>query len=549
MLHLFTKKAFTALLLAVAAAPAIAQVYQAPNAYEFTYGDPNMKLPQSTSCHSMPAGGAYFPSLGLGSTDLYVAGWNDPDPAMFSEVTVMLTPPGNPTVILWQGSIKFTGVQDLEVGSVRNPMSNETSILAAYYLPGVGHFLDEYKLGPGGATGLINQTQLSNSPTYGRIRMDFHSLWSGAITWINRDPSVNRVQARVYENNAWSATSTINGTANKTDVDLAIEAVEIPSGTSVKELHLAYAGNGFITKTSLNFNTLVTLPGTLTPTINDNSYVGAVPISKLSLDCPGFSQNSSRWAYTYTDMLNVIVRFKDPLVAGGAPQTAVVTAGMLGNVPISGSYKLYNPALNYELNVPTPVPYQNDIMIAWYATDGMGFNKYIGLKMDPTGTFVSSLGDYLDLPNAQTASTPNPTYNGIMLNKTDLKTRSPFSYATYFDIDPVTGMYQLHHAFHDWGDAAFRGLPEETESAINIGTYPNPFRDQLNISIETKENSIVELLLTDISGRTAAQTNVALTKGSHQVNLNQLGQLAPGNYILTTLIDHKKVGVQKVTKQ
>lgn len=554
MFQLFTKKVCTAFLLATSAATVSAQVFQSPTAYEFTYGSPSMKLPESTSCHSMPAGGAYFPSLGLGSTDLYVAAWNDPEPGRLSEVTVMLTPPNDPTFISWQGSIIYYDVIGMEVGSLRNPSTNETNILVAYYRNGDGYYLDEYKLGPGGTTSLVNQTYLAASPTYGRIRMDFHSLWSGAIAWINTDPAVNRVQTMVYQNNAWSGTSTISNAANKTDLDLALEVVEVPTGTSFMELHLVYAGSGLITKSSLNFNTLATTPGTYAATFNHSVFV-SVPISRLSLDCPGFTVNSSRWAYTYSDLGNVVVYFRDPTVAGGLTQTAIVTAGTLGNVPIAGSYKMYSPSLNYELDYASSGTYQNEIMVAWYATDGMGFNKYIGLKMDPTGTYVSSLGDYLDLPNAQTPTSAIPFSSGIMLNKTDLKTRSPYSYATYFDKDPSTGLYQLHHAFHKWGDAAFRGLPEEAtpgqglSAGTRISSYPNPFNEQMTVSLDLPQNSIVELLLTDISGRTAAHTNYALTKGSHQVKLNQLSQLAPGNYLLTVLIDHKKAAVQKVTKQ
>lgn len=555
MFQLFTKKVCTAFLLATSAATVSAQVYQPSVAYEFTYGNSGIKFPQSTSCHSMPAGGAYFPSLGLGSTDLYVAAWNDPEPGRLSEVTVMLTPPNDPTIIYWQGSIMYNNVIGLEVGSVRNPVTNETNILVAYYRDGDGYYLDEYKLGPGGVTGLINQTYLAASPTYGRIRMDFHSLWSGAIAWINTDPTVNRVQARVYQNDVWSATSTVNATPAKTDMDLALEVVEVPTGSSFMQLHLVYAGGNFITKSMLDFNTLAVSPGTHTATINENVYIGFTPITRLSLDCPGFTQNAGRWAYTYSDYMNVLVRFSDPLVAGGWPQQEVVTAGTLGNFPIAGSYKMYSPSLNYELDYTSSGTYQNHIMVAWYTTDGMGFNKYLGLKMDPAGTMVSSLGDYLNLPNAQTPTSPVPFSSGIMLNKTDLKTRSPFSYATYFDIDPSTGLYQLHHAFHKWGDAAFRGLPEEEtpgqglSAGTRISSYPNPFNQQLNVSLEIPQNSIVELLLTDISGRTAAHTNYALTKGSHQVKLDQLSQLAPGNYLLTVLIDHKKAAVQKITKQ
>jgi hypothetical protein len=177
--------------------------------------------------------------------------------------------------------------------------------------------------------------------------------------------------------------------------------------------------------------------------------------------------------------------------------------------------------MSYAFGVP------NDIMVTWYASDGVGFNRYIGTEIDQFGN-LASVADYLDLPNASTPSHPNPFFCGIAMTRTDAKSPAPFSYTTYFDMDPGTGMYQLHHAFREWNDPVFRGLPveEEVMSNTTISSYPNPFQDQLNLSVELKENSIVELLLTDISGRTVASTNRALTQGKQQVKIEQLGQLA-----------------------
>lgn len=549
MLNFLMKKSLPVLLLATATPSVQAQVFQAPLAYEFVYGSPGVKFPQTTSCHSMRAGSAYFPVLGLASADLYVAAWTDPDPGMLSEVTVLITAPNDPTTILWNGSIPYTDVQGLEVGSIRNMSTNQTSVIVAYYRSGVGYFRDEYGIDAAGNIFQIgSSTLLASSPTYGRIRMDFHSLWSGAVSWINTDPSVNAIQAQVYDNNTWSATNTFIGTADKKDMDLSLEHVDIIGGSNFKELHLTYADDNFITESALDFQTLHSAPGFYTPTVNDNEFVGGLTISRINMDCPGFSINGSRWAYTYSDYSNVFVRYRDPAVAGGFPQTSVVTAGTPGNTPIAGLYKMFTPALNYEfMSYSFGVP--NDIMVTWYATDGVGFNRYIGTKIDQFGNLASA-ADYLDLPNASTPSYPNPFFCGIAMTRTDAKSPAPFSYTTYFDMDPGTGMYQLHHAFHKWNDPVFRGLPvEEVAMSDNaISSYPNPFQDQLNLSVELKENSIVELQLTDISGRMVAQTNHALTQGKQQVKIEDLGQLAPGNYLLTILINQKKAGVQKVTK-
>jgi len=550
MLHFLIKRSLPVLLLATSVAAVNAQTFEPPMATEFTYGsNPFIKYPESTSSHSMRAGAAYFPVSGFGSADLYVAAWCDPNPGNLSEVTVIITDPNDPTSWQWDGKIQYTDVQGLEVGSIRDIGTNQTRILAAYYKTGSGYFLDEYEIDPGGSINLSNQTLLASSPTYGRIRMDFHSLWSGAVAWINTDPGVNAIQARVYDNNSWSATSTFIATADKKDMDLSLEHVDMTTGgSSYKELHLTYADNDYITEASLNFHNLHIAPGTYFPTVNDNNYIAGMYISRVNMDCPGFSLNDSRWAYTYTDNNDVFVRYYNSAVAGSA-QTAVVTAGTPGNTPITGQYKMFAPALNYEFaSYSFGVP--SDIMVTWCALDASGQTNYIGLKIDPFGNLASS-SDYLNLPNGQAMTSFNPFLCGIALNRTDAKTPSPYSYATYFDLDPTTGGYQLHHAFHKWNAPYFRGLPEENETATSnatINSYPNPFRDQLNVGIELKENSIVELMLTDLSGRTVAQTNHALTKGNHQVKMDQLSELAQGNYILTILVNQKQAGVQKVTK-
>jgi hypothetical protein len=253
MLHCFTKKAFTAFLLATSAATVTAQTFQPPALLGITYGDPNIKSPQRTSNHAMAGNASYLPSLGLGVVDLYVAAWNDPDPGALSEVTIMLTNSGGISPV-WQSSIIYKDVQDIEVGSRRHPGSNETTVLVAYYQNGVGHFLDEYRLVPGGVTVPVNQTQLSNATTFGRIQMDFHALWTGAIAWVNNSPGVNAIEATVYHNNVWSNPTVINGTANITDMDIALESYTTgPSGASTRQLHMVYTDGSIITESAADF--------------------------------------------------------------------------------------------------------------------------------------------------------------------------------------------------------------------------------------------------------------------------------------------------------
>lgn len=567
MLRSLTQLSLAATLLAGTATSMYAQTFVPPNAIEYTFGDPHVGPAVNTSCYSLSGSYAYFPDMDpvipSGTADLYVAGWNSADIGGTHEVTVLLTAYGDPSNVLWKTSIPYTDVQDLEVGSIRNTTTNNTNIIVAYYKPGSGHMLDIYELSAWGAPyQLVDHKVLSQSPTYGRIRMDFHAVYDIAIAWVNTATLNKGVQAIVYTSNTWSGVSTLAGTAAKTGVDIAITRVTEPVNSSsiAYPLHFVYSGAGLVTESSVDINLLATSPGTVTPVVNDNNYVGAGLASRLVLDCADFSRsstviNGSSWAYTYSDGMNAIVRHRNP--AMGAAQTVAVTTGMLGNSPLDpsgGVYRVFSPAVNYGWGFPAGAPEQ--IMVTWYATDGIHAHGYMGLQMDVNGTTVTSTPDYLLLPNAFATPIPAGTFNsGIALSKIGPKSVGYFLYATYYDVDPGTGTYQLHHAFHQWGDVVFKpggstGLAAAAKAGTaKIDVYPNPFTDVLNATIVLQEAGIVHLQLHDLSGRQVWQYEGALGKGSHQLKTKNMKELAPGSYMLSTFFNGKKIETKTVVKK
>jgi hypothetical protein len=555
-------------LLAANATSLFAQSFVAPNAVEYTFGDPMVHPAGNTSCYSLEAGYAYFPdmvpAIGTAYANLYVAGWNNQDIGGMHEVTVLLTASGDPSNVLWKASIPYTDVQDLEVGSLRNTATNNTNVLVAYYKPGTGHMLDIYELSPSPANPyqLINQMVLSNSPTYGRIRMDFHATYDCAIAWVNTQPGPNKgIQTIVYTNNTWSGVTTLTGTANKTGVDIAVTRVIEPVNNSgiAYPLHFVYSGGGFVTEASVDMTTLAASPGFVTPSVNDNFYVGAGLNSRLVLDCADFSRsstvaNGSAWAYTYSDGMNIIVRTRNATLP--AAQTAIVTSGMLGNSPldpVGGVYRVFNPAINYGAGYPGSL--QEEIMVTWYATDGGSNNGYMGLQMDPNATSVISTYDYLLLPHANTPTMDPSFVSGIALSKTGPKAVHQFLYATYYDIDPSTGDYQLHHAFHKWGDVVFKGEGSTGAPAkiiagtTSIDTYPNPFSNMLSTSVSLREAGVLRLELHDLAGRLVWQSQSTLAKGNHEVRTEDVKGLSAGTYMLSASLNNRKIGTRMVVKQ
>ncbi len=568
MLKKLKRFTLTASLLAATTVSLYAQSFVPPNAIEYTFGDPAVHPAQNTSCYSLEAGYAYFPdmvpAIGTAYANLYVAGWNNQDIGGMHEVTVLLTDPADPSNVWWKASIPYTDVQDLEVGSLRNTTTNNTNVLVAYYKAGTGHMLDIYELTPSPSTPyvLINHMTLSNSPTYGRIRMDFHATYDGAVAWVNTQPGPNKgIQTMVYTNNTWSSITTLNGTANKTGVDIGITRVIEPVNNSgiAYPLHFVYSGGGFVTEASVDMTSLAASPGFITPTLNDNFYVGAGLNSRLVLDCSDFSKsstvlNGSAWAYTYSDGINVIVRHRNATLP--AAQTTVVTSGILGNSPldpVGGVYQVFSPSLNYGLGYPTNPTDQ--IMVAWYATDGGSTNGYMALQMDENGTAVTSTYDYLLLPNANTPTMPSSFMSGVALSKMGTKGVQDYLYATYYDVDPSTGDYQLHHAFHKWGDVAFKGegntkLPtEQLTGATRIDVYPNPFNNQLNTSVSLAEDGVLHLELHDLAGRLVWQHKASLTKGKHQIKTESMKSLTAGTYMLKASLNNKKIDTKMMVKQ
>jgi len=77
----------------------------------------------------------------------------------------------------------------------------------------------------------------------------------------------------------------------------------------------------------------------------------------------------------------------------------------------------------------------------------------------------------------------------------------------------------------DWQTAA--------SPLVYIQVSPNPFEQQLNVSIELKENSELDFYLLDANGRLLNSWNPQILKGKHQLTLDlENDSLTPGAYFL-----------------
>lgn len=82
---------------------------------------------------------------------------------------------------------------------------------------------------------------------------------------------------------------------------------------------------------------------------------------------------------------------------------------------------------------------------------------------------------------------------------------------------------------------------------LELSVYPNPFKNNLNVVLNIKEQSLVEVYIYDLQGRLVATVldRVALTEGEHSFTFNE--ELPQGVYLFD-LIHNEKHHVKRIIK-
>ncbi len=118
-----------------------------------------------------------------------------------------------------------------------------------------------------------------------------------------------------------------------------------------------------------------------------------------------------------------------------------------------------------------------------------------------------------------------------------------------------TRYYRLHQVDLDGKSAIsavrvlkFSGAEASTTAAALLA-YPNPFTDRLSVSIAGAGNGTATLRLTDLTGRTVKSQQVQLEGSSSTLDLNNLGNLSAGTYMVQLVLPSGKTQNFKVQKQ
>ncbi|RQO31114.1 hypothetical protein DBR32_10445 [Taibaiella sp. KBW10] len=533
-----------------------AQVFTTPLASEFIYAPFGVKKPTGTANYSMKN-----VNTGFGLTDLYLSAWNSNLPGTAGEFIYHFTNPSNPTSTVSQGAFQYPDATDINVGIVWDGNISDYVVLVSYYSFSMGgHYLDIYNMtgSPGSPLSLGTTINLSSSSTYGRIRMDSHKLYGVAITWDY--PGIG-IQTMVGNAGNWSGITTLSGTKKYSGPDVAFSHSSGPLN-----VHFVYKNppTGTIIESVLDWNVLLAVPfgstATMTALVEDVNS-GPASISDLVLDCPDH-YDVENWAYSYTDGSRIYVRHMD-YHSASAPATVIVNNGSLGNAATDRRYKATAPALHYGDGGAGGTTGQ--ITVGWYTTGGIG-SQYIALEMKESGTSLISAPDYMRLPNSLNSfSYPVSAIAFSKISDGQGGLAPDFLYATYFtEKSSGSSNYLLHHAFHKWNNPVFRGggstppqfhadcgkhASQYVAAAVQTVAYPNPFHAAFTNTVTMNEQGLVQLSLTDVTGRMVAQRTVTLPKGYHLVKMDGLDQLNAGTYFLTTTINGQKNSTQVIAKQ
>jgi hypothetical protein len=525
----------------------------------------NMGLTPHTSAYALENVQAHVPM----ARHLAVAGWDDA---------------GGPSGVSWQfldmaynpvlqGTIPYVNVQDLEVGLMQ--LGGGTHLLVAYYdIAAPGHRLDIYDMS-GGAPVWVSTTPLSAMPNYTRISMDCHMQYAMAIAWEDAN-GINTIVGLNGPVIQLSGILTLNGTLGDGTVDLAF------SHNNMLNVQYVYYNpfSGNITQSEYDFWTAIWLPTqNITPTINDVNQVGTcrpcgdgtpsnIPVINkcpyMNIDCPDHYAVDN-WAYTYTtDNANISVRYLN-LNASPIANTVIVNDNSVLPSAAINTVQNIHPFCTYD----TRCGGQANITVAWHTSfidpATLQTAGYVALKMDETGTILTSPLDYLTVAANPTWASITPVLS--MSKKDDLFSQR---YIVFPEYDPGAPDFRMQNKYPSFCTPFLKGNPdagaEEEHTAPNcndekniaefmrlhgitkINASPNPFRSTFRIDIPLEylqEQST--MILTDVLGNVIAE----YTGGAREATAffeTKTKTLPAGSYFLNVNIDGKLKETLKMTK-
>ncbi len=514
-----------------------AQILVPAQAIEYTFNAPGVTRSEDVSCHAFtnPTNTAW------GQVDVYLAGWgNGPD----GQVTVQFTKPSLPANVVHSEILPYTTGYNIAVGAIYNSNSSTMQVLVAYELDGFK--LDIYDITSSPTTPLkfVGTMELTNEPdvNFGRrrIRMDSH-IDRAVVIW---DHPNSGLQVIGCDQGNWGNILDISNTPEGISPDVALTvANDVPYVRFVYYNPPVGPYVGQVISTTLDFTDVMTATNLVHP-FGGGGFGFGQGLNALKphlvIDARDYDDYEN-WAYicTFENWPGVFVGYNYEDAGTNVFSGITVNGGGIFNTML-WNYNVASPSLHYGGGPDGP----DQIMVGWYASNG-SYNGYVGLAMTPDCTGLISQADYLEFANAKS---PIYSLSGLAFSKEDKKLAPNYLYAVYYNRQSTSSNYELHHAFHKWGATVFKN---EAKMAIESksSTFPNPFNSYISKNINVTQDGNLNIRLTDVTGKAVAQYNQKVIKGNQTIHMNDLEQVIPGTYYLSTFLNNERIQTEVIVKQ
>ncbi|MBS4065258.1 MAG: T9SS type A sorting domain-containing protein [Chitinophagaceae bacterium] len=170
----------------------------------------------------------------------------------------------------------------------------------------------------------------------------------------------------------------------------------------------------------------------------------------------------------------------------------------------------------------------NDVLLNWETTDEVNTSLFV-IERSANGRDFNSIG----MLKAAGNSVNRSNYN-------------------YKDIQAGKGVhyYRLKMIDLDGNYTYSNIIVLRTVQVNEVKAWPNPFHNQLNIAYQSETNSIIQVQITDVTGKLLFKQYYTVNKGNNQLLVQQLQTFNSGIYFVEIIDIHTKVFRNlKLTKQ
>jgi hypothetical protein len=142
---------------------------------------------------------------------------------------------------------------------------------------------------------------------------------------------------------------------------------------------------------------------------------------------------------------------------------------------------------------------------------------------------------------------------GFVLSKAENGTSSFEIKYNYTDASPANGTnyYRLRQLDKDGKEFISNvvALKSNVKLVEIVSLYPNPVKDNLNVSVNSAITEKVSLVITDISGRTVIQQKYPLNNGVNNIQVKTATLVAGTYFIKITGSDNNEIATERFIKK